>query len=212
MLHPAALLTAEQSRAADKAAIDAGASSAMLMEKAGKAVADVICEHFTPCRVLIVCGSGNNGGDGRVVERLLRKRSWKATAVKVEEFTPAMLKDNALVVDAIFGTGLSREVEGEAKDAIDSINASKLPVVAIDIASGINAYNGAIMGAAIRAAHTVTFVRPKPGHVLLPGKAHTGELHVYDIGISGESITPDHFLNAPALWKHAFPFPGAERA
>jgi len=182
----------------------------MLMEKAGKSVADIVCEQFTPCAVLIVCGSGNNGGDGRVVERLLRQRSWKATAVNVEEFTPALLENAALVVDAIFGTGLDRPVEGKAKAAINAINESGLPVVAIDIASGVNATTGAIMGTAINARHTVTFVRPKPGHLLLPGKTHTGELHVYDIGISGEDIKPDHFLNTPVLWKHAFPFPAQD--
>jgi NAD(P)H-hydrate epimerase len=210
MLHSAALLTAEQSRAADSAAIASGASESLLMEKAGKAVADTVCEQFTPCAVLIVCGRGNNGGDGRIVERLLKQRGWKATAVTVEEFSPELLKSHALIVDAIFGTGLNRAIEGKAKDAITAINASNLPIVAIDIASGVNATSGEIMGAAIHAQHTVTFVRPKPGHLLLPGKAHTGELHVYDIGISGDTITPDHFLNVPALWKHAFPFPAID--
>jgi len=210
MLHPAALLTAEQSRAADKAAIASGITAETLMEKAGKAVADVVCEHFKPCRVLIICGPGNNGGDGRVVERLLRNRGWRVEAVNIDDFTTAIVKDYALVVDAMFGTGLNRAIEGKAKDAISAINDSKLPVVAIDIASGINADDGTIMGSAVCAAHTVTFVRPKPGQLLLPGKAHTGELHVYDIGISGDNVKPDYFLNAPALWKHTFPFPTLE--
>jgi NAD(P)H-hydrate epimerase len=210
MLHPAALLTAEQSRKADQDTIASGTSAEILMEKAGKAVADVICEHFKPCRVLIVCGNGNNGGDGRVVERLLRNRGWRIEATDIESFTPSMLRDMALVVDAIFGTGLNREITGPIKDVITAINESRLPAVAIDIASGINANNGAIMGAAIQAVHTVTFVRPKPGHLLLPGKAHTGELHIYDIGISGDNVTPNHFLNVPAVWKKSFPFPALE--
>ena len=210
MLHPAALLTAEQSRAADKAAIASGIPADTLMEKAGKAVADVICEHFKQCRVLIVCGNGNNGGDGHVVERLLRNRGWRVEAPSIDEFSPSMLRDMALVVDAMFGTGLNRDIEGKAKDAITAINNSKLPVVSVDITSGINADSGAIMGAAVRAVHTVTFVRPKPGHLLMPGKMHTGALHVYDIGISGDNVTPDHFLNVPGVWKHALPFPALD--
>lgn len=234
MLHPAALLTAEEARAADHAAIAFGMRSETLMENAGKAVVDIVCQHFAPCPTLVVCGHGNNGGDGFVVARLLKERGWPAVPVLVGEsektthdleramdqwrntggiiriFSPGMLAEAALVIDGIFGTGLSREVEGEAKEAIDAINASKLPVVAIDIASGINTDNGTIMGAATRAVHTVTFVRPKLGHVLLPGKAHTGELHVYDIGITGEGVGSAYFLNAPSLWKKSFPFPAPD--
>src|SRR5262249_43952999 len=126
MLHAAALLTSEQSRAADKAAIAVGARPEDLMEKAGKAVADVICEHFQPCRVLIICGPGNNGGDGHVVERLLINRGWRVEAPGIDEFDPKLLKDYHLVVDAMFGTGLNRAIDGKAKTVIDAINQSKL--------------------------------------------------------------------------------------
>lgn len=234
MLHPVALLTAEESRNADKAAIAASTPSDTLMENAGKAIVDLIVQEYKPCKVLIVCGTGNNGGDGFVTARLLKEKGWDVSLVSVgniddivgdakaakdkwnmaggatRTFNKDLLKDAALVVDAMFGTGLARDVEGAAKDAIVAINESKLPVVAIDIPSGISTDTGAIMGAAITAANTVTFVRPKPGHVLLPGKAHTGQLHVYDIGITGDKVKPKLFLNAPALWQHLMPFPNPD--
>jgi len=213
MLHPAALLTAEESRAVEKAS---GIATEKLMENAARAVVDLIVQQ-EPCPVLVVCGGGNNGGDGFIVASLLKAQGWpvhiavtEASAVQEHAalFTPALLTGKKLVIDAIFGTGLNRDVEGLAKQAIDAINASKLPVVSMDIASGIHADSGAVMGAAIRAAQTVTFVRPKPGHVLLPGKIHSGdELHVADIGITGDGIIPSQFLNLPSLWKSAFPIP-----
>lgn len=229
MLHAAALLDADESRTADKAAIASGTSGEKLMENAGKAVIDAITQKYSPCPVLIVCGTGNNGGDGFVTGRLLKERGWQVTISVVGDagsingdakhakdkwnmtgspartFSPALLKESKLVVDALFGTGLERNAEGPAKEAITTINESGLPVVSIDIPSGIHATTGAIMGVAVKAAHTVSFVRPKPGHVLLPGKAHTGELHVYNIGITGDNVTPHYFLNAPALWKHTLP-------
>ena len=228
-LHAAALLTAEECRMAEKETILAGTSGETLMENAGKALIDLITQQFKPRPTLVVCGTGNNGGDGFVVARMLKEKNWQVTlailgnsedikndAKKARDkwnmsggatrtFSDDMLKDSALIVDAIFGTGLDRNVDGDYKKAISAINDSKLPVVSVDIASGINTNTGAIMGIAIKAAHTVTFVRAKPGHVLLPGKAHMGELHVYDIGINGDKLAPTYFLNAPALWKHAFP-------
>ncbi|MDE3016481.1 MAG: NAD(P)H-hydrate dehydratase [Pseudomonadota bacterium] len=234
MLHSAALLAADQSRSADKTAIEGGMPGVALMERAGRAVVDVVCQHFRPCMALVVCGVGNNGGDGFIAARILKERGWtvmlavagNADAITGDAkrakdkwnmaggasrtFSPGLLRDCGVIVDAIFGTGLSRNVEGAALDAINAINAAHLPVVSVDIASGIDADTGHVMGGAIRARHTVTFVRPKPGHVLLPGKAHTGELHVYDIGISGEGIAPSQYLNLPELWKSAFPFPAPE--
>lgn len=228
-LHPAALLTADESRSAEKDAISAGASGESLMENAGKAVIDLVTQQYKPRPALVVCGTGNNGGDGFVIARMLKEKNWPVTlailgnadAIKgdakkardkwnmsggaTRSFTADMLKESQLVIDAVFGTGLDRPLEGEIKSTVNAINASKLPVVSVDIASGINTDTGVVMGAAIRAAHTVTFVRAKPGHILLPGKAHMGELHVYDIGISGDRVAPSCFLNAPALWKDSFP-------
>ncbi len=205
MLHPAALLTAEESRAADKAAIADGTPAETLMEKAAQAVTSVIMQNYAPCPCLVVCGKGNNGGDGRIVAELLAQHGWPVETAMIDDFHPGLLRDKALVVDAIFGTGLTRPVEDAAKNAIDAINAYGAPVVAVDIASGVNADDGSIMGTAIRATHTVTFVRPKPGQVLLPGKACTGTLHTADIGIDGRSIAPRHMLNLPAAWQRCFP-------
>jgi len=211
MLHPAALLTAEESRTADRDAIASGIAQEILMESAGKAVADLVCRKYKQGYVLVVCGTGNNGGDGLVVARLLKNKGWNVVVSEMDKaFDPALLDDCDLVIDAIFGTGLSRNTEGALAKAIAAINDSRIPVVAIDIASGINADTGEVMGTAIRAADTVTFVRPKPGQLLLPGKAYTGELHVYDIGITGNKIAATQFLNSPALWQHSFPFPKAE--
>lgn len=234
MLHPVALLTAEETRNADQAAISGATSGETLMENAGRAIVDLIVQEYKPCKLLVVCGTGNNGGDGFVTARLLKERGWDVALVCIGavsdisgdaktakdkwniaggatlSFNKEMLKEAQLVVDAMFGTGLARDVDGAAKEAIEAINESKVPVVAVDVPSGINTDTGAVMGAAIKASNTVTFVRPKPGHVLLPGKAHTGQLHVYDIGISGDKVKPKLFLNAPALWKHLMPFPNPD--
>jgi NAD(P)H-hydrate epimerase len=234
MLHSAALLTAEESRAADRAAVASGTASEKLMENAARAVIDVIVQKYSPRPTLIVCGTGNNGGDGFAVAYLLQERGWDVTLAvagnilsirgdarntkdnwnaaggTTRTFTADLLQDQKLVVDAIFGTGLARNVEGMEKEAIIAINNSQLPVVSVDIPSGVNADNGEVMGTAIRAAHTVTFVRPKVGHLLLPGKAHSGELHVYDIGIPGVGIKPAYLLNGPSLWQKSFPFPAPD--
>lgn len=234
MLHSAALLTSEESRAADRAAIASGTASMKLMENAARAVVDVIVQKYSPRQVLVVCGTGNNGGDGFAVAYLLQERGWDVTLAvagnildikgdarntkenwnlaggATRTFTPELLQNAELIVDAIFGTGLTRDIEGAQEDAIDAINASRIPVVAVDIPSGVNTDNGSIMGTAIRAAHTVTFVRPKVGHLLLPGKAHSGELHIYDIGIPGVGIKPTYLLNVPSLWQKAFPFPAPD--
>ncbi|MDX1975864.1 MAG: NAD(P)H-hydrate dehydratase [Rickettsiales bacterium] len=232
-LHPAALLNASQSQAADQAAIKNGIPSLELMEKAGRAVTDVICECYPIQTTLILCGIGNNGGDGFAVARLLADRGWPVTVClhgdngdmkedavhmrglweqaggKTYIFDPELLDGKSLIVDALYGTGLSRDLKAADKELVAHINNSKLPVVAVDIASGVDSTTGAIKGVAIRAAHTVSFVRPKMGHVLLPGKEYAGQLHVFDIGISGDDITPDYWLNIPALWREHYPFPTA---
>ncbi|MGE0754808.1 MAG: NAD(P)H-hydrate dehydratase [Alphaproteobacteria bacterium] len=234
MLHAAALLDSEQSLSADRAAINQGNSSEQLMENAGRAVADMISETYSPGPVLVVSGTGHNGGDGFIVARLLKERGWEVTLSVLgdknyiegastnalrrweESHGHAMLFDGSLtvsqtlIVDALFGTGLNRNLDGVSKDAVEAINDSGLPVVSIDIPSGINGSTGEVMGAAVRATHTVTFVRPKLGHVLLPGKSYTGALHVFDIGISGNNVKPDYFLNSPLLWRDSFVLPTPE--
>lgn len=205
MLHPAALLTAEDARNADTAAIASGIASETLMQNAASACVEVINALYLPCPTLVVCGHGNNGGDGKLIAALLKKQGWPVSESDTQSFTASLLTGKALIIDALFGTGLNRPIEGASKEIIAAINASGVPVVAVDIASGINATTGEVMGTAIRATHTVTFVRPKLGQWLMPGKAHSGLVHVRDIGIDGHTLTPQVFDNQPGLWKHALP-------
>jgi hydroxyethylthiazole kinase-like uncharacterized protein yjeF len=131
----------------------------------------------------------------------------------VEEFKPEKLAGTAVVIDALFGAGLDRPVEGERRRVIEAINAAGAPVIAVDLPSGINGSSGAVMGAAIIARHTITFFRRKPGHVLLPGRLHCGAVTVADIGIPPGvlgAIQPRTFLNVPELWKTCFPIPHIE--
>ena len=127
-----------------------------------------------------------------------------------EPATAARLAGADVIIDALFGAGLDRPVEGTARAIIDAMNAAACPVHAVDLPSGINGTTGAVMGAAVRAAETVTFFRQKPGHLLLPGRLHCGRIHVADIGIPArvlDQIRPATFRNAPELWIEHFPRP-----
>jgi hydroxyethylthiazole kinase-like uncharacterized protein yjeF len=120
------------------------------------------------------------------------------------------LADADVIIDALFGAGLSRDLEGKAKTAVEIIAAAHAPVLAVDLPSGIDGATGQIRGAAVRAAETVTFCRRKPGHLLFPGRAHCGRVYVADIGISAATVAhvgPKAFANEPALWRHVFPVP-----
>ena len=117
-----------------------------------------------------------------------------------------------VVIDALFGAGLDRPVEGAAHALIETINTLAKPVIAVDLPSGINGTSGAVMGVAVKAAQTVTFFRKKPGHLLLPGRLHCGEISVADIGIPASVlavIAPKTFENTPALWRQRFPVPAS---
>ena len=230
MNHNAVLSTEQMSRA-DALTIASGIAGVTLMENAGRGVARAITERFAPCAALVLCGPGNNGGDGFVVARLLQRAGWPvrlallgareslkgdaATAAArwtgaVEALDAAALEGVDLVVDGLFGAGLTRPPGGLAAQIIDAVTQRKIPVVAIDLPSGVDGATGAIPGAAFDAGLTVTFFRKKIGHLMLPGRARCGELRVVDIGIADqvlETIAPQTFENTPTLWRAAFPWP-----
>ncbi len=210
----------------DAAAIAAGTPGPVLMENAGRAVTRAITARFAPCPVAVLCGPGNNGGDGFVVARRLRTAGWpvrlacmvpapklRGDAARaaarwpdvVEPLAPAVLEGAGLVVDALFGAGLARDIAGPAAEVLDAVGRTGLPVVAVDIPSGIDGASGRVRGIAPRARLTVTFVRAKPGHYLLPGRLHRGELVIADIGIADRFVTGQDVglrRNEPALWRH----------
>ncbi len=226
-----ALLTVAQSYAADKAAADSGVAVETLMENAGGAVAGAIVERWSPRPVAVLCGPGNNGGDGFVVARLLAAAGWPVTLAldgpagklkgaaavmaarwegPVAVLDAAALDGAELVVDALFGAGLSRPLEGAPRAVIEALAARRLPCVAVDVPSGVHGGTGEASGAAAPAVLTVTFFRRKPGHLLLPGRALCGEVVVADIGIPDaalDAIDVKLHANAPALWRARYPWP-----
>jgi NAD(P)H-hydrate epimerase len=226
-----ALLTVAEMYRADQAAAAAGVPSLELMEAAGGAVAREIRARWTPRPMVVLCGPGNNGGDGFVVARLLASRGWPVrlallgsleslkgdAAVNARRWTgnvrpieAALLEGDPLVVDALFGAGLTRAPEGRAAEAIETVNARALDCVAVDMPSGVAGDSGAVLGRAPRCRLTVTFFRAKPGHWLLPGREFCGAVAVADIGIPAgvlADIGPRAFVNAPSLWIDRFPWP-----
>ena len=231
LVNPFIVLSGDEMRAAEAAAIAGGTASAALMETAGAKCAETVMRGWTKRPVAVVCGPGNNGGDGFVAARILKEARWpvkvglisERAALKgdaalmaglfegeAEAFSPALLSGAGLIVDAIFGTGLARDVEGEAKAAVEAMNASPAPVLSIDIPSGVNADTGAVMGVAVRASRTVTFHARKPGHLLFPGRALCGAVDTVDIGISDDATAATGaktYENHPALWGGLFPRP-----
>jgi len=229
------LLTTSEMAAADRLAIEGGIPGIDLMENAGRAVADTVARGLQRGgRVVVVAGPGNNGGDGFVAARILAERGCRAHVLLVgsadrlkgdaalaarrftgpiEAATPEALTGADAIVDALFGAGLDRPIEGQARDMITAMNAARSTICAVDLPSGINGTTGAAMGEAVRASETVTFFRRKPGHLLLPGRLHCGKVSVADIGIPADSlrsIRPRTFANGLALWTKVFPLPRVE--
>jgi hydroxyethylthiazole kinase-like uncharacterized protein yjeF len=229
------LLTNTEMAEADRLTIAGGTPGAVLMENAGRAVADAVQAHFPGARrIVVVAGPGNNGGDGYVAARLLAERGYdvrvdavgdrarlKGDAAGAAEqwmgetrpAEPAGLAGADLIIDALFGAGLDRMVEGPARAIIEAMNGSGIPVIAVDLPSGINGSTGIVMGVAVKAARSITFFRRKPGHVLLPGRLHCGPVEVADIGIPAsvlDRVSPQTFANAPGLWGRQFPIPKVE--
>ena len=225
------LLTTAEMAQADRLAIAGGVAGIELMENAGAAVAESVAARHPPgARVAVVAGPGNNGGDGFVAARILAERGYGANVLMVGDVarlkgdaalaaqrwngrtqaaTPDALTTAHVVIDALFGAGLDRPVEGTARALIAAMNASAC-VHAVDLPSGINGSTGAVMGLAVRATETVTFFRRKVGHVLLPGRLHCGTLRLADIGIPADvlgEIKPRAVVNTPELWGTTFPVP-----
>ena len=225
-----ALLTVDEMDRADRLAAGHGRPGFELMRKAGAAIADAVRRRWSPRPVLVLAGPGNNGGDGFVAAERLLAAGWPVRVAllgrrealagdaaeaaqswpgKVEPPGLGALGDARLVIDALFGAGLKRPVSGAALELLEA--ASDLPLVAVDLPSGIAGDTGAVLGHAPRAELTVTFFRKKPAHLLLPGRLHCGEVVVADIGIPDavlEEIGPSAFENGRDLW--SLPFPGPE--
>jgi hydroxyethylthiazole kinase-like uncharacterized protein yjeF len=229
------LLTNAEMSEADRLTIASGTAGIDLMEQAGRAVAEAVAARHSPgSAVVVVAGPGNNGGDGFVAARVLSERGHRvrllllgergrlkgdaAEAARrwpgmVEPAGPQALAGADVIVDALFGAGLDRPVEGAARAMIEAMNAEGAPIIAVDLASGINGTTGAVMGAAVRAARSVTFFRRKVGHVLLPGRVHCGPVEIADIGIKADvlaHVQPRAALNDPTLWRAQFPLPHAD--
>jgi NAD(P)H-hydrate epimerase len=226
-----AILTVAEMYRADQAAIEGGIPGDRLMEAAGKAVADVIIERWLPRPVSVLCGPGNNGGDGFVVARLLGAAGWPVRvgllgdrdklkgdaginadrwSGPVEPLSPQLLDGAELVVDALFGAGLARPLDGVAAETVQAIGQRGIESVAVDMPSGVHGDSGAVLGVAAQACLTVTFVRRKPGHLLYPGRGLCGEVLVADIGIPEnllDEIAPLQFENGPGSWQDRFPWP-----
>jgi ADP-dependent NAD(P)H-hydrate dehydratase / NAD(P)H-hydrate epimerase len=225
---PIELLTPAEMARADALTIAGGIPGYDLMLRAGKAVAAAavdILRREEGRKVAVFCGPGNNGGDGYVAALLLRQQGFEVEVGVLGD--PLVLRGDAarafsdwgggfvaaealdprgadLIIDALFGAGLSRPLDGLALRTVERINASGAPVLAVDVPSGMDGANGAIGSDCVRASETVTFFRLKPGHLLLPGRLACGAIRLSQIGIDAECLTaikPSIFLNAPGLWR-----------
>jgi len=224
------IITIEEMRAIDDASAAAGIPTRTLMENAGRAVAEAIVRRYPQQPTAVLCGPGNNGGDGLVAARVLREMGWPiwveslvpldslrgdaADAARAWDGETFELGKNSrkaeLFVDALFGAGLSRPLDGEAARLAAILQAER--VVAIDVPSGINGDDGNPIGdVCFEAALTVTFVRKKPAHVLMPGRAWCGEVVVAEIGAPASVVTAQNMTlreNDPSLWQ--LPWPEAD--
>jgi len=229
-----ALLTPLQMGDADRAAKVQGVGGVGLMEAAGSAVAVAVGARWPMRPITVLCGPGNNGGDGFVAARHLAAAGWpvklallgsrdklKGEAAQAASlwtgslapFSTQCLDGAGLVIDAIFGAGLSRPLDGEALAMVQALKSRRIPVCAIDVPSGLDGGSGMSLGAAAPAELTVTFFRKKPGHLLYPGRGLCGDVLVADIGIPADvldKIAPTSWENGPGLWQAGYPWPQPE--
>lgn len=224
----AAVLTVGQMAQAHALAEASGLGAAALMEKAGRQVAQAIQARWTPRPVVVLCGPGGNGGDGLVAARRLDDADWPVRVAllvprealhgaaahhaalwrgPLEPLRPAALDGAELVVDALFGAGLSRALDGAAAQTLAESAARRLTMIAIDVPSGLMGDTGASLGA-VPAVLTVACGRKKPGHLLEPGHQLCGEVVVADLGMPDsvfDQVKADTFENGPALWADSLP-------
>ncbi|MGO4386322.1 NAD(P)H-hydrate dehydratase [Microvirga sp. 2YAF29] len=226
------VLRPQEMKKADAATIAAGISGIELMRRAGLAVAETAKGMITKgARVVVAAGPGQNGGDGFIAASLLAEQGYQVTLGllgsldrlsgdaalaaqdwkgKVEPVEELSFGKADLIIDALFGTGLARDLEGAARLAVDHMNASGQPVLAVDLPSGIDGDSGVVRGVAVRATRTVTFAARKPCHLLMPGRAFCGQVEVADIGIARATLEAEGgtlFANAPSLWLEKLPRP-----
>ncbi len=224
------LLTPDQMARADAASPALGVPGPTLMTNAGRAVVRAIVRRFRPCRTLVLAGPGNNGGDGYVAARLLQQLGWPVALAALAppragsdaadaaamwhgpsaQFSAAAADRAELVIDAVFGAGLARAVDGLVADALRAARR----VVAVDVPSGLDGATGAVLGYAPQAALTVSFFRLKPGHLLLPGRELCGETVLADIGLPSavlRQVQTNCFANLPELWGLPTPDPQSHK-
>lgn len=235
------LLSVEEMYRADRLTMDGTdtrrTSGPDLMEVAGIACADAAKNLHTQGTIAVLCGPGNNGGDGFVAARHLVQaglsvelylmgsvkklngdaaemaEKWQQMGGKIGPLSTDSADGTGLVIDAIFGAGLARDIEGFIAELIRNVTEAGTPVVAVDVPSGIDGNTGAVRGVAFHAETTVTFFKPKTGHYLYPARKYCGQLVVADIGIEDnvlDQISPSCTTNDPAFWLDQFPWPDEE--
>src|SRR5258706_10230782 len=185
---------------ADIRRIEQAAGNAPLMDLAGAAAADLAVRLVSGKDVLVLAGPGNNGGDAAIAAELLRQKFFRVHVAK----RPEELADRSwgLVIDGLFGIGLAREIEGDYAKLVEYANRQTCPVLALDVPSGIQSDTGQVLGCAVRATHTITFIALKPGLLTLDGPDHSGEVTIADLGLNLEELSrPNAWVAQPDLFR-----------
>ena len=197
------IYTIEEIQKIEKKEFNRLKSSFILMRRAGTNCAKKIHKIFPKKNIIVLCGPGNNGGDGLVISQILEnlkhdvilyclkskfykgdaKKAYNTNKLKKNNYNELKIDKNSIIIDCLFGIGLNRKIKGIYKNIIKQINFSNLKVISIDIPSGINGNTGKIMGIAVKANRTIVLYAKKKGHVKNPGKSYSGRMNIIDIGI-----------------------------